>query len=104
VSSGALCAASGVLVDDVSWDSVVDWHILFPGTPVIAVGAELATDLLNGKVRALEQLTMRVAEISPRPDQVIYVDTPGGESLGVIAVNPDGTTGFLHNIGRSAAV
>ena len=100
-ASGRFNVRDGVALEGVSWGAALDWSILLPDVPVVAVPERIAADLVQGRVRALKEVREFFQPEEQESQLVIFVRQGfEDQSLGLLRLLSDGSLGFEATIAR----
>ena len=101
-ASGGFSIDNAVSVDDVDWESLVDWACALPNSKHIELDELELERLLQGKEAALEQAWQCAAKQYALSvgEYVVFSDPLTSESLGILEVIEGERFTFFKNVGR----
>lgn len=101
--SGPLNVEHALSLDDVSWDRLRDWSILFPNVPRLVLDPATALGLVGGKEAALRSVAASIShgERSAKPgDLLLYTGPDSGETWGLLRWEDGQRLSFVTNVIR----
>lgn len=103
--SGHLSVEGAATLEAVGWESLQDWSVLLPEVPRIELPVALAASIHNGQRSSLRDAARHpaIVPLLGTPGIFLYGAQGNPETMGILAISPDGQLQFELNLGLKAA-